>query len=133
MKDGDLWEAFTNIVLRRGPETVTLTKVKGHATDEMVAEGKVALSEKLGNDRADVAADKGATATQQTVQEFGSMYCSRHKRYRQWMCRVQRFIVGLKAEERRLKQEKKRAKDPFEAEADTVSYTHLTLPTKRIV
>ena len=88
MKDGDLWEAFTNIVRCRGPGTVTITEVKGDATEEMVQEGTVTLPDKLGNDRADIAAEKGATVSQLKVHCFGALYSTRHKGYRQLMCRV---------------------------------------------
>ena len=113
MKNGDLWEVFTNIVLRRGPETAAISKVKGHATDEMVAEGQVRLSDKKGNDRADKAAEKGAaTGSQYKIHRHGGMYSRRHKEYRTLMCRIQNFLVGLKEEERRLKQEAAKQKGP---------------------
>ena len=48
MKNGDLWEVFAKIVQRRGPESVTISKVKGHATDEMVQEGQVRRADKKG-------------------------------------------------------------------------------------
>lgn len=56
MRDGDLWELFANIVEERGPHSVTITKVKGHATKEMVEDGKVEEEEKRGNDVSDEAA-----------------------------------------------------------------------------
>ena len=59
MKDGDLWEVFTELVRTRGPQTVFITKVKGHATQEMVDEGKVQEGDMRGNGMADKAADMG--------------------------------------------------------------------------
>ena len=117
MRGGDLWETFAEMVKRRGPHSVTITKVKGHATDEMVAEGKVELEDKRGNDQADGAAGRGATTSQAKVQAFGTMYCKRQKRYRKLVCKIQNFIVGLKEEERRLREEAARNKDPMEVEA----------------
>ena len=102
MRDGDSWEDFAEMVKQRGPHSVTLTKVKGHATEDMVNEGKVKLSEKQGNDKADIAADLGATSSQAKVQAFGPLYCQRQKNYRALMCRVQNDIVGLKVEEKKL-------------------------------
>ena len=46
----------------RGPETTRSTKVKGHATQKMVAEGAVQAEDKHGNDAADVLARRGAAA-----------------------------------------------------------------------
>ena len=44
---------------RRGPDTVLISKVKGHAVDGMVLHGQVRREDKLGNDAADEAADFG--------------------------------------------------------------------------
>ena len=99
--------------LRRGPWGVTITKVKGHATDEMVSEGKVKLADKKGNDRSDTAAALGVTESQAKVHAFGAMYSARQLLYRTLMCRIQKYIVGLKEEEKRLKQEVARQQQPF--------------------
>ena len=55
--DGDLWECFWKAVMARNPYTIKITKVKGHATDEMVADGRVQPQDRRGNDKADSAAD----------------------------------------------------------------------------
>ena len=114
MRDGDLWEVFVDLVRQRGPHTVNITKVKGHATKEMVDQGEVQEKDKQGNDAADVAADFGAIEAQIRVHAMGSIYCSKHKDYRTFMCRVQRFVTGKKKEERLLKQEAEKEKDPFQ-------------------
>ena len=59
LPDGDLWQWFARIVEAKGPEAVRLTKVKGHATDQMVSMGKVTKEHKEGNDAAGEAADIG--------------------------------------------------------------------------
>ena len=59
MKDGELWEVFADLVRTRGPQTAIITKVKGHATQEMVDEGKVEEEDMKGNSMADRAADMG--------------------------------------------------------------------------
>ena len=115
MRDGDLWEVFADLVRQRGPHTVSITKVKGHATKEMVSQGNVQEVDKQGNDAADVAADFGAVHAQITVHAMGKIYCGKHKDYRAFMCRVQQFLTGLKKEESRLKQEAEKEKDPFQS------------------
>ena len=112
MRDGDRWEVFADLVEQRGPHTVSITKVKGHATNEMVEQGKVEGGDKQGNDAADVAADCGAIDSQAKVHCFRGLYCNKHKRYSPFMCRVQRFVAGLKKEGTRLKQEAEKEKDP---------------------
>ena len=43
-----------------GLDTVRISKVKGHADDDMVLHGRVREVDRLGNDAADEAADFGA-------------------------------------------------------------------------
>ena len=81
-RDGDLWDIFADLVRDRGPETVKISKVKGHATEEMVSEGKVKAEDKEGNDKADEAADQGATKSQGKVQKFAELYAWRQGMYR---------------------------------------------------
>ena len=57
-KDGDLWRKFNETIVAKNPEAVKLTKVKGHATSEMVEKKEVSFEDKHGNDQADVAAEK---------------------------------------------------------------------------
>ena len=40
-KDGDLWELLHETIKAKGPHTFLATKVKGHATDQMVADNEV--------------------------------------------------------------------------------------------
>ena len=57
--DGDLLCCIDNMIQYRSAHSVKVSKVKGHATDAMVAEGKVRKEDKDGNDAADIAADFG--------------------------------------------------------------------------
>ena len=52
--------------------------------------------------------------SQLQVYKFGALYCWRQKLYRKLMCRIQSFVVGLKKEERKLKLDAVKAKDPFD-------------------
>ena len=45
-KNGDLWESIEEAIKEKGPRSVKITKVKGHATNEMVEEGKVRRQDK---------------------------------------------------------------------------------------
>ena len=91
-----------------------ITKVKRHATGMMVEEGKVKAAEKEGNDKADEAADEGATKSQGMVRKFAELYSWRHGLYRKLMTRIQRFIVEVKKEEKNFNQEDDKKKDPFQ-------------------
>ena len=59
VKDGDLLLLVGGMLHLRGLDTVRITKVKGHADEGMVLDGRVRELDKLGNDAADEAADFG--------------------------------------------------------------------------
>ena len=59
IKNSDLWKQLHNLLEDRSAG-FNITKVKGHATADDVASGRVALSDKHGNDAADALAGKGA-------------------------------------------------------------------------
>ena len=57
--DGDLIAGLARMLQKTLRNTVRVSKVKGHATDAMVADGRVRKEDKEGNDAADIAADFG--------------------------------------------------------------------------
>ena len=59
VKDGDLLALVQYMIRTRGRETVRVTKVKGHAEDVDVQQGRVRLVDQQGNAEADTAADLG--------------------------------------------------------------------------
>ena len=59
VNDGDLLLLIDHMLRQRGLDTVSISKVKGHADDGMVLYGRVRREDKLGNDAADEAAGLG--------------------------------------------------------------------------
>ena len=59
VKDGDLLLLIERMLHLRGLDTVRITKVKGHADEGMVLDGRVREVARIGNDAADEAADFG--------------------------------------------------------------------------
>ena len=59
VKDGDLIALVHYMIRTRGRETVRVTKVKGHAEDVDVQQGRVRLLDQQENAEADAAADLG--------------------------------------------------------------------------
>ena len=74
MKDGDLWEMFAKAVEARGPGCTNISKAKGHATQEMVDEGKVKKEEKKCNDQTDTGAERGAVTMQEVTLKLADIY-----------------------------------------------------------
>ena len=59
VKDGDLIALAQKMICTRGRDTVRVTKVKGHAEDVDVQQGRVRLVDRQGNAEADTATDLG--------------------------------------------------------------------------
>ena len=59
LPDGDLLCLIHRMLMLRGLDTVKVTKVKGHASEDMVVDGRVRDLDRLGNKAADEAADFG--------------------------------------------------------------------------
>ena len=57
--DGDLLSLIADLIRKRGSDTVQITKVKGHADDDVVRTGRVRALGKAGNDLAVKAGDFG--------------------------------------------------------------------------
>ena len=57
VNDGDLLLLIERMLHHRGLDIVRISKVKGHADEDMVLHGRVRGDDKLGNDAADEAAD----------------------------------------------------------------------------
>ena len=79
----------------------------------MVDEGKVQKEDNHGNDQADIGVDRGVVTVGKVTQKLADLYSWRHGGYRNLMIRIQRFIVGLKNHDRKLRGEDKKQVDPF--------------------
>ncbi len=80
-KDGDLWQMFYEFAQAKGEQSIKLSKVQGHATDQQVSSGKVKKEDKLGNDKADEAAKKGIGLHGEVVVKAANWYNGRHAKY----------------------------------------------------
>ena len=94
---------MNNAIQVKGCDTVRLTTVKGHATDDMVKQGQVNQEGKEGNEEADDSADRGAKDLQPGLAAVAGCYARKHQRYKQVMTNIHTLTVeiknGVKAEE----------------------------------
>ena len=60
IQNKDLWQMLGELLARRAPYMVLITKVLGHASAEDVQMGRTSLADKLGNDQADALAVAGS-------------------------------------------------------------------------
>ena len=79
--DGDMWQQYFRFAKAKRVEAIAITKVKGHATEKMVEQGLVRPQDKVGNDKADEAADEGVDLFGHEVVQLGKDYARRHRHY----------------------------------------------------
>ena len=98
LTDGDLWEYFEKIVKAKGAHAIDISKVKGHATEKMVAEGKVLKKDKEGNDASDEAADRGVEQHGNELLEISNYFAQAHAEYGKFMAHMHDFILNRMTE-----------------------------------
>ena len=103
--NGDLWAHFEKAMRAKGAHAIRISKVKGHTTEELIAEGKATRRDMINNDKADEVA-KAA------MQLHGLDYVTylRHMHRRQgWYCKlvlavaqhiVERYLIHRRLLER---------------------------------
>ena len=79
--DGDLWHHFEQAVLAKGPSSIKLTWVKGHATEDHISSGVTSSAHQQGNDRADALADQGVQLHGEDIYTLARLYTKRHSQY----------------------------------------------------
>ena len=93
MSDGDLWEHFYRAAIKKGPRSIKLTWVKGHATQEHIDKSITTLINKAGNDEADITADIGTALHGQEIINLAQQFHNRHNDYQQLMCDISHHII----------------------------------------
>ena len=106
--DGDLWEVAWEAIHTRGLSNQDLRKVKGHATEEDVREGRSTHQDKEGNDRSDRNADQGVEQLAgEGLVKLGKWIADRQDRYKKFLARIHLMIAAVTKAE---KEERQKAK-----------------------
>ena len=93
--DGDLLCLIHHMLLLRGLDTVKVTKVKGHASEDMVVDGRVRDLDRLGNRAADEAADFGRRRVPVRVNDARRNLVGVCNRWYPVVCHLHRFFVAI--------------------------------------
>ena len=105
-KDGDLWELLYNTLKRKGSWTFKVSKVKGHASDDMVIQGTVNAEDKVGNDQADIAADEGVNMHGDGIVKISRLLMKRHLEYTNLVKKVHDHMLKCHKAHKMLTKEK---------------------------
>ena len=94
--DGDLWEVAWQAIHTRGLANQDLRKVKGHATEEDVQQGRSTACDKEGNDRSDKNADRGVEQLAgEGLVTVGRWVANRQDQYKKFVARIHRMIAAV--------------------------------------
>ena len=95
VKDGDLITLARYMIRTRGRETVRVTKVKGHAEDVDVQQGRVRLVDQQGNAEADTAADLGRRHQSEVLIDARRRLLKARSHWYPIMLDLHRFIIAI--------------------------------------
>ena len=93
--DGDLVAVVQYMIKVRGRDTVGVTKVKGHAEDVGVQQGRVRLVDQQGNVEADTAADLGRRHHSQILMNAWRMLLKVRNHWYPIMLQLLRFMIAV--------------------------------------
>ena len=95
VKDGDLIALAGYMIRTRGRETVRVTKVKGHAEDVDVQQGRVRLVDQQGNAEADTAADLGRRHQSEVLIDAGRRLLTARTHWCPIFLDLHRFMIAV--------------------------------------
>ena len=98
--DGDLLVLIRRMLDLRGRDTVRVTKVKGHADEGMVFDGRVRELDKLGNNAADDAADFGRRRVAPAVIDARRNLSGVCARWYPVLLDLHRFFIAISAKQK---------------------------------
>ena len=111
INDGDLWHQVWTLLVQRGPYSVAVAKVKGHAKEIDVKGNEDLELRKEGNDKADQAADEGRNAHGEGMEGLAKYLERRHDNYTKLVRQIQIMILAVIKESaaiRELEEKKKK-------------------------
>lgn len=91
--DGDLWYHFCCAIKAKGPASVRISWVKGHASQDHIDAGVTSVEDKAGNDQADLVADEATALYGVDLNNIAKWYAQRAKAYYWFMRKVAHHIV----------------------------------------
>ena len=93
--DGDLLTVIERMIHQRCVRSVRISKVKGHADDDMVAVGRVRVEDRVGNDLADSAADFGRRRVTDLVMDVRGRFLSACSSWYPVILELHRYFIAI--------------------------------------
>ena len=93
--DGDLLTIIERMIHLKGVQSTKVSKVKGHADDDMVAVGRVRVEDRIGNDLADRAADFGRRRVPDLVIDVRRRFLTAYASWYPVVLELHRFFIAI--------------------------------------
>ena len=113
-KDGDVWCAIWRSIISKGPKAIKVAKVKGHASNDDVTDGRVTAADKSGNDVADSLVREATLLHGKRTVDLAYWLEARHNTYKELMAQIQKFIIRMLTADKEERDRRKKEANPFE-------------------
>ena len=94
------------IIEAKGPDSIRVTWVKGHADESHFSSGKSSPLLKLGNDQADAMADKGVDEHLDGLMQLTHFYIAKQKVASELLVRMYRMFIRVMKRDKELREKK---------------------------
>ncbi len=94
-RDGDLWAVLQHAVKSQTPKSIAISKVKGHATDQLVFDGVATQNDKDGNDAADEHVSDAYNLYGAGLLSLTNLCAARHTEYVRFMTAYIHMLVDI--------------------------------------
>ena len=95
VNDGDLLDLAQRLLGRLGTGNAAVSKVKGHADEGLVAQGRVREIDRIGNNEADAAADLGRKRVHHAITDARRVFNRACSRWYLIVCDLHRFFIAI--------------------------------------
>ena len=92
-KNGDLWAHFDRAVRAKGAHAIAISKVKGHATEADIRDGRAREVDQFGNDKADGAAKGAVHQHGKTFVAYVAKLFDRQKAYNKFVFAIIKHLL----------------------------------------
>ena len=127
-KNGDLNELLFNCIRSKGVQAIKGSKVKGHATQADIDQGKSNANDVIGNQRADKAAASGIKQIPPTTVSLANWFSKRHAAYMQLARKIHNLIIEMMHANSAKRNEDQKLINPFQHA--TPAAQRIPIPTK---
>ena len=93
--DGDLWQVYWDLVVHKGPHSLAMSKVKGHAKQHHIDAGLSTPRDQEGNDMADSLATRAHLLREEELGQTVNYFAHRANQYVDLVANIHGFLISM--------------------------------------